>query len=140
MAWKNKKLEYEFDGIKGTADGSSIQGEIMYWGFTAATGEFSSEQRIRNITQYIPTPEPKKPAEGTIQVEYRDENTKASIRTTDNYSGTIGTSKTISPRSIVGYSFSTSDPTNRTVMYSNPRQKVILYYKKIRYHPKISKV
>ncbi|QZN88330.1 MucBP domain-containing protein [Vagococcus lutrae] len=127
---KTKKLEYEFDGIKGTADGSSIQGEIMYWGFTAATGEFSSEQRIRNITQYIPTPEPEKPAEGTIQVEYRDENTKASIRTTDNYSGTIGTSKTISPPAIVGYSFSTSDPTNRTVMYSNPAKKVILYYKK----------
>ena len=127
---KTKKLEYEFDGIKGTADGSSIQGEVMYWGFTAATGEFSSEQRIRNITQYIPTPEPEKPAEGTIQVEYRDENTKASIRTTDNYSGTIGTSKTISPPAIAGYSFSTSDPTNRTVMYSNPTKKVILYYKK----------
>ncbi|MDO5742288.1 MAG: L-type lectin-domain containing protein, partial [Vagococcus sp.] len=77
---KTKKLEYEFDGIKGVANGSSIQGEIMYWGFTAATGEFSSEQRIRNITQTIPTPEPEKPAEGTIQVEYRDENTNANIR------------------------------------------------------------
>ncbi|WP_202585066.1 L-type lectin-domain containing protein, partial [Vagococcus lutrae] len=127
---KTKKLEYEFDGIKGVANGSSIQGEIMYWGFTAATGEFSSEQRIRNITQTIPTPEPEKPAEGTIQVEYRDENTNANIRKTDNYSGTIGTSRTISPPAIAGYSFSTSDPTNRTVMYSNPTKKVILYYKK----------
>ena len=127
---KTKKLEYEFDGIKGVANGSSIQGEIMYWGFTAATGEFSSEQRIRNITQTIPTPEPEKPAEGTIQVEYRDENTNANIRKTDNYSGTIGTSRTISPPAIAGYSFSTSDPTNRTVMYSNPAKKVILYYKK----------
>ncbi|EAC2631673.1 class 1 internalin InlJ [Listeria monocytogenes] len=106
------------------ATAKQIEGYTLSTEPTNATGQFtSSEQTVNYIYTKNPAPE-----KGVVEIHYVDENNKQ-LSSATKISGTVGDNYTTEPKTIDGYTLTTT-PDNATGTFNTSSQTVTYVYTK----------